>query len=143
VPLVLPAPLFLRLFKKKRIVVSISQPTAGTSLRCLEQRLKIALTDEQLEDISLQQAQELQVKHTKTIARIVAILILGGKKRSWLFARLLAGWLTEALPFSKLLDIVVLATLGAGTDDFLDTIRLTRLLRLTAPNNQSPKEQRS
>lgn len=132
-----PAPLLFRLFGKKIIHLTIKQPSAGVALRITKLRLGMEVNDEELENITVDKALALQVKHTNTVCRIVALLVLGGKKRGWLFSRLLGFWLKEKLPFQNMLAIMVTATLGGGVEDFINTIRLTRMLRLTMPNNQS------
>ncbi len=129
----IPAPLFLRMFGKKNINLSIKQPSAGTSLRVIKYRLSMEVTDDFMNDLSVDDALKLQVKHGFKIARITALLILGGKLRGWLFSRLLASFLMERIQFKTMLSVMMLATLGSGVEDFTDTIRLTRMLRLTAP----------
>lgn len=133
VEIIIPAPFFMRLFRKKTLKLKIGMPSAGLSLRVIERRLKMNITDDELADLTVDKALALQVKHSYDVAYMVALLVLGGKKRGW-FARPLASYLLNKMPFATLLDIMTVATLGGGVEDFINTIRLTRLLRLTMPN---------
>ncbi|TZF81819.1 hypothetical protein FW774_17335 [Pedobacter sp. BS3] len=142
-PIPIGAPWLFRLFGKKHLIVRVKQPSAGTMLRVTRLRLSMGVTDDFLANITVDDALKLQVKHTGTVSKMTALLLLGGKKRGWLFGRLLAKYLQEAMPFNAMLHIMQVVVLGGGIADFIDFIRLTRTMRLTEPTMSQQTQKRS
>lgn len=133
-PLNLRAPGIFRVFGKKTLTRPIYMPTARVSVEVIKLKILIEADCPNLDDLTLKEAQLLQIKHTRTIARMLAILVIGNKRRWWKSKRLLANLIEKELSFEDMLAIATPAMLGAGTADFIDFIRLSETLRLTAPN---------
>lgn len=142
VPLEVATPSLFRLFGKKVFTLRVTQPKAGTGLRITVLRLKMGISDEDFDTMTIEDALRHQVKHTDTVARIVALVLLRGRLRGWLFSRLLGYYLRENCHYKTLLNIMQIVTLDNGLEDFLTIIRLTELLILTEPN-LSQETQRS
>lgn len=145
-PVNIQAPSFFRWFGKKSFNVNVRTPFAGTSMKILEIRLKINLTDAQLfdEELTVEHVFALQVAHGKDVAQIVALGIL--RKKSLLrpiYYRILANYLLGVKEFRELLELMEEITLGCGGEAFINTIRLTKVLRLTKPNLSQPTTQKS
>lgn len=130
-----PAPWFLRLFGKKTIAKTIRQPYAGTALSIIALRLSMGVDDKKLADLTVDEAFALQVAHGKKVAQMVAMGILRERTalKNWR-VNLLANHLLRVKTFDELLDYMTIICLGGGAEAFTNTIRLTRMLRLTAPN---------
>ncbi|MCC2598051.1 hypothetical protein [Sphingobacterium sp. FBM7-1] len=139
----IPAPFFLRLFRIKTIPLVLHDPTASVCLRITKLRLQMGVTDVDFEQMSVEDGLKYRVNHGFTVGRILAIGILRGRKRNWLAGKWLAKQLLKHYPFSVLLNIMHIITLG-GLEDFMNTIGLLEGMRLTKPNDPSQrKSQRS
>jgi len=138
-----PAPFFLRLFRIKTIPLVLYDPTASVCLRVTQLRLQMNITDVDFELMSVEDGLKYRMQHGVTVARILAIGILKGRKRNWWFGKWLARQLLRHYSFSVLLNIMHFLTLG-GLEDFMNTIGLLEGMRLTKPNDPSQrKSQRS
>lgn len=135
-----PAPFLLRLFGKKTITFIIHDPTAAVCLQLTAMRLSMGVTDEEFEVMSIEGGLKLLAEHGETIARMLALGILRGKKRNWLLGKWLANRLLNQYQFSTLLDMMHILTLGSGLQDFINIIGLMKAIRLTKPNDPSQKE---
>lgn len=142
-PIPIPAPFLFRLFGKKTILLTLKMPTADTCLRAINYRLKMNISDEEFESLTIEQALTYMAKHSKDTARIAAIVILESKFLDFCFGKWLSGRLLKILPFSVLYDIMELVTIGGGLEDFMNIIGLTKWMRLMKRNNPSQKIQRS
>lgn len=137
----LPAPFFLRMFTRQVSLV-MRQPRMGTLLHVARLSLKADFDIKDLETGELNEAHRLVKQHSKTLARIAAVLFLNGKWKIRLFALPLAGWLLWKLTPRKLAEVAVLAVAYGGIQDFTTTIRLIGAMQmnLTAPKNLSREE---
>ncbi|WP_437918443.1 hypothetical protein [Sphingobacterium sp. LRF_L2] len=133
--LTIPAPFFLRLFGKKTINMVIHDPTAAVCLKLTAMRLSMGVTDEEFENMTVEQGLEFLGKHGKTVAKMVAYGILRGRKRNWLFNSFIAKRLLANYPFSTLLDMMHILSLGSGLQDFMSIIGLCKAVRLTRPSD--------
>jgi len=133
------APMFLRVFGKKTISLTIKNPYQGTNIRAGILYLKAQKNGIHADNMT--EALRVRQRNSKLIARAVAVYILRGRLASWLFARLLATWLINGVAEKTLLNIMNV-TIANGIEDFMTTIRLTAHLKMTAPN-LSPETQRS
>jgi hypothetical protein len=128
------APLLFRLFGKKTITLTLSQPTGGTLHRVASYYLRTGISQEKLHEITAEEALGLITVHGKTIYKAVACAILNGWITGYLFTKPLAWWLYEHhTPESIAALMDVLITYG-GVSHFMITTRLVRSLKLTAPN---------
>lgn len=143
-----PAPFFYRLIGKKKLVLHLHMPTASTCLKVVDMRLKMGITDEQFEVMTVEQGLSMLNQHGMTVAKIVSTVILDGertfgKRKIRLTVYQLAKLLLKYYPFSFLLQKMHEITLGSGLEDFTLTIGLLKTMRLMKPNNPSHQAQRS
>lgn len=136
-PVKIPAPFVLRLFGRKTITVSLHQPVASTCIRAIEKRLSIGVADADFEAMTIDQSMRLMVDHGMTVARMVATVLLRTESCDRRWGKWLAKFLLDNVPFSWLCDTMHRVTLDSGLEDFILTIRLSAILNLTNPNNQS------
>lgn len=139
----LPAPRFLRLLGKKEISVTIRQPGMGTLLNVSELSLKSGFSFEGIDSGNLDAAHQLIAGHTKTLMRIVAVILLRSKWRIRLFSGMLSRWLLWKLTPNRLLEMVLMIVTFSGVQDFTNTIRLIRSMSVTMPRNLSPTSEGS
>lgn len=139
----IPSPFFYhRWFGRKRtLIYQLRDPTAATCLEALEMRLSMGVTDEQLDDMSIDEALAFKAKHGHVVADIIALVIKRGDPSCRISLKRLSGLLLKNYPFSWLLDKMVLITI-AGLEDFTITIGLTQAIRLTKPSDPSQSEKR-
>ncbi|WP_282635714.1 hypothetical protein [Sphingobacterium thalpophilum] len=127
------APLFLRLFGKKRIKIRLGVPTAGALHRMGYWYLHCQLPAETKEGVSLEQALLFKVKYGRFIYRAIACLFLVGKWRTALFMKPVARWLEENMTVNDALTLLQLVILQGGLEDFMTTTRLVRAKMITSP----------
>lgn len=134
------APLFFRIFGKKTINLVITAPTLFTLIKIAEKFCEMRIKD--LKDLSLSSSFELLKLHHKTMLEIVGISILNDKKKLWrlpFLVRLLKNSL-DAETLSYLFYIIIAY---GGVEDFINTIRLAEVTKITKPMNLSPQEKTS
>jgi len=134
----IPAPRFLRLLGKKQIKVMIRQSHLGTLEHFSTLELKEGFSFEGIDSGNLDAAHEMISKHGKTVRKLLAIVILDSRLKIWLFSDLLASWLKWKLTPKRLLEVFLVAVTISGVEDFTNTIRLIRSMRVTMPRNLSP-----
>lgn len=129
------APWPFRLFGKKKIYVTITSPFEGTMHRVASYYLRTGITSDELDDITTEQALALNLKHGREINRAVATAILNGYITGWLFVRPLAWYLKWHAKPQDLFAIIGLIILYGGTEDFINTTRSVRTMRLSVPRS--------
>ncbi|HAQ21108.1 MAG TPA: hypothetical protein DCR40_18025 [Prolixibacteraceae bacterium] len=134
----LPAPRFLRLLGKKEIAVTIGQPYLGTLEHLSMLSLKAGFSFEGIDTGDLDAAHRLIAAHSKTVRRILAVMILNSKLKIFLFSGVLASWLKWKVKPHRLLELFLVIVTLSGMEDFTNTIRLIRSMRVTMPRNLSP-----
>lgn len=134
------APFFLRLLRIKTIPLTLRMLYGGTLFRVSEYYLSTGITSDELKEVSAERALELQAKHGKTIYRAVACALLNGRRRDWLFGKLLANHLLENMPIREALLLLEICLIHNGTADFMSITRYVRNLMITEPTNQGQKK---
>lgn len=129
----IPAPLLLRVFRKKTIAITLTSPFEGTMHRVASYYLSTGITTEQLEGITAEQATALHAKHGKAISKAVAVAILNGYISGWLFTKLLAWYLRWHLTPRVLLTLTTTLIIYGGIQDFINTTKSVRKMTLTMP----------
>lgn len=129
----IPAPFVLRLFRKKHIHLILKSPYEGTMHRVASYYLSTGITTDALEGITLEKALELQAKHGKTISKAIAVALLNGYVKGWLFTKMLAHYLRWHLKPEELFTLTTLIVVHGGVQDFINTTKSVRKLTLTAP----------
>lgn len=134
------APLFLRVFGKKVIVLEVKAPTTNMLLKIADKFLDMGL--DQYDDVSLIDGVKLLKTHGRKVAEIIALCILNDPAKVWRH-KWLAGFLNKKLRPDELLMLFQLILVQGGVQDFINTIRLIMETRITKPMNLSPKEKTS
>ncbi|QXU42088.1 hypothetical protein [Pedobacter sp. D749] len=139
VPFPIRAPLFLRIFGKKTVILMLQNPFLDTAVRAGRIYLKVQQMGVEVDTVT--EAIKLREKSAVLVSRIVALIVLRSPLMGWLFGRLLARYLRRNAK-EKTLYNISRVIVSSGISDFLNTIRLTSHLRMTKPN-LSPMEKRS
>lgn len=130
----LPAPLFLRLFGKKHIIVTLRSPFEGTMHRVAIYYLSTGLTQDNLEKLTTEEALALMAVHGKAIGKAVACAILNGYWSGKLLTRPFAWYLRWHLTPHKMFAFTTALLIYGGVSDFINTTRSIRTMKLTSPN---------
>lgn len=134
VKVLVPAPFLLRLFRKKTINLTVSSPFEGTMHRVAKYYLSTGLTLDKLENLTVEQAAVLHVKHGKAISKAVAVAVLNGYLKGMFFTNFLAWYLRWHLKSQQMFTLVTFLIVHGGTQDFISTTKSVRSLKLTAPS---------
>lgn len=94
----------------------------------------MGITDEQLNNTAMLEAEKLLVKHTYTHCRIIAITMFKGFLLPWLLNKPVGLWLKWKLSHKQILSFSEMVILFSGTSAFMSTTRCIREMRITAPN---------
>lgn len=129
----IPAPFLLRLFRKKTVSLTLTSPFEGTMHRVASYYLRTGITMDMLEDLTPEEALNLQVKHGKTISKAVAVAILNGYWKGKLFTRVLAWYLRWHLKPTELYALTTTLLIYGGVQDFINTTKSVRKMKLTTP----------
>lgn len=133
VPVNARAPFFLRIFGKKTVRLKLYMPNGGTLQRVGIYYLKTGIPAEQLNDISVEDAMILKVKHGKNIYRGVACGILNGWIAGWAFTIPFAWYLLWSMKEAEVCKLFNMLVTYGGLSDFMTTTRYLRAFRITAP----------
>jgi hypothetical protein len=134
------APLFFRLFGKKKIDLTITAPTANTLLEIAHTYLSMRI--EKTDELSIPEAFSLLKNHSRGMTDIIAISILNHPKKMWL-KKILSRLLSNRLSQDTINYLFHLIVLYGGVEDFISTIRLVETTMITKPMNLSPEEKMS
>ncbi len=126
------APLFFRLFGKKKIELVVRAPDVRTSLKVAYRYLQLGI--ENTGEMSLPEAFMLLKAHGKSITQIIALCI----SPTWF--RPLSWLLMRRLTHQEQSYLFQLIILYGGIEDFINTIRSIEATRITKPMNLSPNE---
>lgn len=127
------APFFMRVFGKRKVVVTLREPTGGALSRMGYWYLQCQLPMEQLQEISVEDALLFKVKYGKNIYRALACLFLVDKRLTWLLLESYSEWLSESITVKDALSLLQLSILHGGLKDFMTTTRLVRAKMITPP----------
>lgn len=133
VRLELRAPLFLRVFGKKTIKLTVTSPYEGTLIRVAKYYLQTGISSEQLDDITHEQALSLMLTHGTQITKAVACAWLNGWIAGWLFTRPLAKYMRWNCKPQDILVIATVILLYGGVSDFINITRSVRMMKTTSP----------
>lgn len=131
------APLFLRLFGKKKINLVVKALSIYSLQRVAIHYLAMQIKSE--EDLTLPQSFEILKNHHKAVSKIVAESIIHSRNLKFLVP-LIAYWLRGGLQANELFYLYQLIIVYGGIQDFTNTIRLTEATRITMPMNLSRKQ---
>lgn len=129
----IPAPFFLRVFRKKTINLTVTSPFEGTLHRVASYYLSTGITAEQLEGLTVEKALVLNKSHSKAISKAVAVAILNGYVSGWLFTKILAKYLRWHLKPVEMYTLVSLLIIHGGIQDFMNTTKSVRMMMITTP----------
>ncbi|MDV3559779.1 hypothetical protein CMU68_10405 [Elizabethkingia anophelis] len=131
------APLLFRLFRKRIINLKVKSPTVLTYLKVAHKFLEMEVDPDR--DIELKEAFEVYTKHGKKESEIIALCLLNNRFLYWLH-KPLAWWLRDKVTETESNYLYQLIVVYGGVQDFINTIRLIRTTRMTAPMNLSQKK---
>lgn len=137
----IPAPLFLRLFGLKTVPVIIRRPVLGNMLRISKMYLQMNAPGDFGCDINTWIS--VFEKTCKPVSRIVAIGILRGRFIGWLLCKPFAAYLRWKLNSGELARIASILVVASGVQDFLNTIKFLRAMKITEPRKESQEEEGS
>lgn len=132
------APLLFRLFGKKKISLIVPPPVLGTLYR-IGEIVEASGMERVLSGETAITMAQIHREYIKPMCRIVAIALLNGKFTGSAFAAPLAAWLRWSLSPLYLFTIVRKLEALRLDDVFMNTIRSTVAMKMTAPK-LSPKE---
>lgn len=130
------APLFLRIFGKKELELTMYQPTSRTLLRIARVYLEIAPVEDKAK---LTTIMNYYVEHSKKVHRVISLGFLNNPRKMWR-TKILAWYLSRTLSEQHFLYLFQILILHGGVEDFLNTIRLIGETRITKPMNQSQEK---
>nr|DAO24316.1 MAG TPA: hypothetical protein [Bacteriophage sp.] len=131
------APLLFRLFRKRIINLVVKSPTVLTYLKVAHKFLEMEVDPDR--DIELKEAFEVYAKHGKKESEIIALCLLNNRFLYWLH-KPLAWWLRSKITETESNYLYQLIVVYGGVQDFINTIRLIKTTRMTAPMNLSQKK---
>lgn len=137
----IPAPLFFRIFGKKQISVVVRRSVMANMLLISKKYIGMNLADDFGDDFG--QWTKIFVSTCKPVSEIVAIGMLSRPLSAWLFAKPLARYLRRSVNSRELASIAAMLVTLNGVQDFLNTIRFLRTMRITKPRMTSPEEEGS
>ena len=137
----IPAPFFIRWFRKT-ITLMLTSPFEGTMHRVAHYYLSTGITMDIIEGLTTEKALALQVKHSKTISKAVAVAILNNYWTGKLFTKPLAWYLRWHLTAKELYVLTTTLLVFGGVQDFINTTKSVRKMKLTTPR-VGPKVQGS
>jgi len=131
------APLFLRLFGKKKINLVVKALSIYSLKRVAIHYLQMQIKS--IDELTVPQGFEILLKHNKAVSKIVAESIINNR---WLkfIVPYIAYLLHGRLQAKELFYLYQLVIVYGGIQDFTNTIRLTEATRITMPMNLSQKE---
>jgi len=137
------APFFLRLFGKKKCKFIIKQPYLGTLIYI--SRYVCSWEDDihQLQEADMQKVMAMVNKYGKQISKVAAAMILRKKWYLQAFESVFAAYLRNHLKPYQLYQLMYYGLMLSGTWDFLHTIRLASIMKMTQPRNLSQEAQGS
>lgn len=130
------APLFFRLFGRRKITMYAQALTPTRHLKITRKYLQMGI--ENTGDMTLKEAFTLYLHHGKKMSEVVAISIPGiwpYKFRAWV--------LRNNVKEKELSYLFHLIIAYGGIEDFINSIRLLEATRITKPMNLSPEEKMS
>lgn len=130
----IPAPLFFRMFGKRFFYVTVRRPTIASMLMISKLYLKLKIKEDETDWSSWMMTMAVTGKE---VSRIVAVGMLRGRIRSRIFGKLLAWYIRGNMDMRQLAELSVILVTLSGVQDFMNTIKFLRLMKITEPKNLS------
>lgn len=130
----IPAPLFLKIFGKRFVYVTVRRPTIASMLMISKLYLQLKVKEDETDWSSWMMT---MAATGKEVSRIVAVGMLRGRLRSRLFGKQLAWYMRGNMDMKQLAEIAVILVTLSGVQDFMNTIKFLRLMKITEPRNLS------
>jgi hypothetical protein len=132
----IPAPFFLQLFGKKTINVIVHRSVMQNMFLISKKYVQLNVQEDFGDDFS--EWTKIFINTCKPVSEIVAIGMLHGTFATWLFTKPLAVYLRRHVNSRELASIAAMLVTLNGVQDFLNTIKFLRTMRITKPRNLSP-----
>lgn len=121
------APLFLRLLGKKKVYLLMRPAPMGRLIAISREFTSMGVEVETLDEMTSLQLNDFVIKHTDSIIRIVAIMLVGRSP----FKGLMCWWLKRQITSRMVADIVKLMVSVNGVESFMSSIVLMGQMRMT------------
>lgn len=129
----IPAPFFLRWFKKKTLNLVVKRPSSQTLYTISGMYMKMKQECNNMEASNIEEAHQLLINCMIPSSRIIAYGIAPYCTSTGLRNRILAWYLRKHLNTRQLADLLSIVISLSGVHDFCNIIRLITGLRMTMP----------
>lgn len=130
------APLLLRIFGKKYLLISVPDPSINTYAQCAIYYLKIGLTAEQSLVMDFTDLLKICSGKSHYANRLVARAILNSSILGWLFTKPLGWYLGGHAKFKDLLLVAQIIVIQGGLEDFTNFIGLAQKMNIMSQTSQ-------
>lgn len=130
----IPSPLFLRMLGVRHIRVTVRRPTINAMLRISRLYLQLGIKEDAQD---WPEWMAMMASTGKDVSRIVAVGMLRDSWRCALFSRPLAAYMREHMDLRQLAELSVLLVTCSGVQDFMNTIKFLKLMKITEAKNLS------
>lgn len=132
-----PAPLLFRWIGIKTIAMIVRRPTLGNMLRISRMYLAMGVDIDAVGE-DWREWIAIMTRTAVPVSRIVAMGMLRGRISGYLLHRPLGWWLRHHCTSDDLANIAALLVSLSGVQDFMNTIRFLKAMKMTEPRNVSP-----
>ena len=129
----LPAPVFLRLFRKKTIDIVLRRPKCEVLYRISSLSLQMMLRATELEVDTIGDAHRLVTECMRPTSRIIAYAVRSSYLTGSMPNRIIARYLRKRLDTRELAELWTIVVGLSGIQDFSNTIRSMSTMRMTMP----------
>ena len=121
------------IMEDKQIELIVKEPTAFTLDRLSAEYIELAIDESKVKENPRQEARKLFMQHSKRMARIMAIAVLGNQWEDKKELERLTDFLHKWVKPSQLHDMVQAIDLTNNLADFINSMRLMSSARTTMP----------
>ncbi|MEM9338720.1 MAG: hypothetical protein AAGA66_08340 [Bacteroidota bacterium] len=127
------APFFLKWIGIKAFSMTVRAPFEGTMHRVAKYYLSTGIKEDQLNEITYEEALSLWTIHGKVISKAIACAWLNGFWSGMLFTNPVAWYIRWHCTPKELFGITTILLLYGGTSDFMNITRSVRMMKMTSP----------
>lgn len=143
VPILLRAPLLLRLFGKKRIKAIFHNPTGGTLLKINSYYLSMGVTAKGLAEMDFNGLLNAQVSQHTKVYKALACALLNNRLLQFLFTKIIAWWMADSLAYKYACRLYEVLLIQGGIEDFTNIIGLGAKLNMMATRTSQTTDRMS
>lgn len=120
-------------FEERKRSFVVKEPTAFTLDRLSAEYIELAIDEAKVKEAPRQEARRLYAKHSRRMARIVAIAVLGNQWENKAMLKEHTEFFSRWLKNSQLWELVQAIDLTNNLADFINSMRLLSSARTTMP----------